>query len=205
MRGQIVSLKKTGLFDAASYMLAGVNGGQESLSIANLAIPKQACTLLHGLQCRNECRTIRALETWLPGHEDYYVLYFHAKGITHQSDMRKRWRDCMTINVIDRWRRCVSDLDSGYESVGCHWMTGDATPPGHSIWAGNFWWAKASFLMTLPSIMERDRIHVSGIDSVDSRYESEVWIGNGKRLPKVLDYHPHWNPGKIGTCETYDT
>jgi hypothetical protein len=108
----------------------------------------------------------------------------------------------MMKNAVQNWRTCVQDLDSGLESVGSHWMTGDQTPPGQSIWAGNFGWAKSAFLATLPSIMERDRIKLSGIDSIESRYESEVWIGNGPRLPKVKDYHgPNWNPSKMATCK----
>ena len=104
-------------------------------------------------------------------------------------------------NAVTNWRTCVADLDSGADAVGSHWMVPPETPIGQHIFAGNFFWAKASFLRTLPSIMDRERIKMSGIDSLDSRYESEVWLGNGPRIPKVKDYHgPNWNPSKIGTC-----
>ena len=101
----------------------------------------------------------------------------------------------MTKHLIANWRNCVTDMDQGVESVGCHWMTGLADGT-QNIWAGNFWWAKASYLLTLPSIFERDRIKESGISDIESRYESEVWIGNGKRLPTVKDYHPDG----LGAC-----
>lgn len=203
VHGQMELLKDTGLLNAASEFHVGLNGGQESLELARLLIPSKAKITLHGLQCHNECRTLRMLEQWLPSHADWYVFYFHAKGCTHPAEdpLRTRWRGCMTRNLISNWRQCVADLDAGFESVGCHWMTGAQTPPGQSIWAGNFWYAKASFLCTLPSIMKRERLKVSGLDSVDSRYEGEVWIGNGPRLPSVRDYHgPGWNPSKIATC-----
>jgi hypothetical protein len=49
--------------------------------------------------------------------------------------------------------------------------------------------------------MERDRIKVSGLKHPDSKYEAEVWLGNGPRVPKIKDYHgPGWTPGKIDTC-----
>jgi len=204
VREQMDALKSSGLLDAASEFIVGINGGDESRDLANLLIPPKAKVVMHGLQCRNECRTIRLIEEWLPGHEDWYVLSFHAKGCTHPAGdpMRTRWRGCMQRTVVTNWRQCVADLDSVFEAVGVHWMVPPATPPGQFIFAGNFWWAKASFLKTLPSIMERDRIKVSGIDSLESRYEAEVWIGNGPRPPKVKDYHgPMWNPSKIGTCQ----
>lgn len=80
-------------------------------------------------------------------------------------------------------------------------MTGTDTPPGQSIWAGNFWWAKSDFLRTLPSIMNRERIKISGLGAAESRFESEVWIGNGPRLPRVRDYHPRWR--MVGNLHPY--
>jgi len=201
--GQMEMATNVGLISAASEFHVGINGGEESKQVAQLLLPAKAKIDLHGLQCKNECRTILMLERWIPNHEDWYVLYFHSKGATHAAGdgYTTTWRNCMMKNAVKNWRTCVNDLDAGFESVGSHWMTGDQTPPGQSIWAGNFWWAKASFLVTLPSIMLRDRITLSGIDSIESRYESEVWIGNGPRLPKVKDYHgPGWNPSKMGTC-----
>jgi hypothetical protein len=202
IRDQMNEIRSNGLLNTATEFHVGINGGVESRQIANLLIPPKAKITLHGLQCKNECRTLRMIEQWLPGHVDWNVLYFHSKGATHPpNDYTETWRKCMMKNAVKNWRTCVQDLDSGWESVGSHWMTGDQTPPGQSIWAGNFWWAKASFLATLPSIMERDRIKLSGIDSIESRYESEVWIGNGPRLPRVKDYHgPLWNPSKMDTC-----
>ena len=83
VRGQMDALRETGLLEAASEMVVGINGGKESDEIANLLFPNNAHRILHGLQCRNECRTIVALEQWAKTHPDWYVLYFHAKGATH--------------------------------------------------------------------------------------------------------------------------
>jgi hypothetical protein len=202
---QMEQLRTSGLLDAADEMIVGVNGAEESVDVARVFIPAKARLVFHGLQCRNECRTIVELERWLPGHDDWYVLYFHAKGCTHGEgpvlDMRTLWRRCMDHNLVCEWRRCVAELEAGWESVGCHRMEPPATPPGQFIWAGNFWWAKASFLLTLPPLMERARIKQSGIDAAESRYEAEVWIGNGPRQPLYRDYHgPGWNPSLVHTC-----
>ena len=200
---QIVQMIDSGLWETASEIHFGINGGEESKFPATNIIPHKATVTFHGLDSRNENLTLVMLEKWMPAHGGWNVLYLHAKGSTHSPDheMSRRWRGCMMRNAVTNWRTCIADLESGHEAVGSHWMTGSQTPPGQSIFAGNFWWATSDFLKILPSIYERDRIKVSGIKSADSRYESEVWIGNGPRLPKIKDYHgPGWNPGQIGTC-----
>lgn len=200
---QMTQLKETGLQDAASEIIIGVNGGAESKVYADGILPAKARVVFHGLQCRNECRTIVELEKWLPTHPDWYVLYFHAKGATHDPNhgYSIAWRGCMMKGVVKNWRTCTADLDAGYDAVGSHWMVPPATPIGQHIFAGTFFWVKSSFAVTLPSIMEREQLKRMGIDSAESRYESEVWIGNGPKLPKVKDYHgPNWNPGQLGTC-----
>lgn len=201
--GQMAELKNCGLLNAASEFHVGLNGGLESLIVARMVLPAVAKVELHGLHCHTENRTILMIEKWLPGHADWRVLYFHAKGCTKPpgDSFTSTWRACMMRHVVTDWRKCVADLDSGYDAVGCHWMSPPATPPGQHIFAGTFFWSKSSFLATLPSIMARDRIKQSGLDSPESRYEAEVWLGNGPRIPKVKDYHgPNWNPSKIATC-----
>ncbi len=195
---QMTTLNNSGLEDAATEIHCGVNGGDESRVFCVSLLPEKAKVTLHGLQCRNENRTLLMLEKWLPGHKDWYVLYFGSKGVSHPPNdpLRTAWRQCGMKHLVTDWRKCVADLDSGYESVGCHWMTPPKTPPTQYIWAGTFWWAKASYLLTLPSIMERARIKESGIDAFESRYEAEVFLGNGPRRPRIMDYCPGWNPGR---------
>lgn len=197
---QMQKFKACGLHDRADEIVVGVNGGAESVTMAAQMIPPKANIVYHGLKSRSENLTLVELEKWLPTHEDWLVLYFHAKGATHAtgSDYGKfcdRWRNCMMLHCVHQWEECLKDLES-VESVGCHWMTGLGEDKSQNIWAGNFWWCRASYLRTLPSIFERDRIKVSGIESLESRYESEVWIGNGKRLPTVKDLAGH----TVGQC-----
>ena len=195
---QMALMKLSGLEDAASEIYCGINGGTESDSMARAILPDKAVLSFNGLQCCNENRTIQLIEDWLPGHPGYDVLYFHSKGATRGAGdvVGGKWRQCMMSNLVWNWERCVKDLARGFDSVGCHWLSGHNNPVGNSIWAGNFWWAKSEFLATLPRIETRDRIaRISGIDSIDSRFEAEVWIGNGTSLPTVMDYHPGgpWN------------
>lgn len=200
---QMELIQRNGLAESAEHFCVGVNGGDESKVLASMLIPPKAQIVFHGLDSHNENSTLRSLEEWLPGHPGWAVLYFHSKGATwpYNDYMRSRWRGCMMRNLVANWNHCIGDLRSGFDSVGCHWMVPPATPKGQHIWAGTFWWATSDYLLTLPSIMERDRIKVSGLKHADSRYESEVWIGNGPRLPRIRDYHgPNWNPSKVSTC-----
>ena len=192
---QMNALKESGLLAAASQIICGVNGGEESHAIAKAMLPQKAHLVFHGLECRNECRTIRIIEEWLPGHEDWFVLYHHSKGASRfdREARSANWLECMQRRCVWNWQRCIHDLESGYDAVGCHWFEPPYTPPGQRIFAGTFFWAKASYLMCIPSLMSRDRIKVSGIDSLESRYEAECWIGNGRPLPKVKDYHSGWD------------
>lgn len=197
---QMNAMESSGLLKNTQHFVVGINGGKESEDFANLVIPAKAVRVMHGLQSKAENLTIVELEKWIPSHRGWNVLYFHAKGCTHPvgdaygDGVSAPWRNTMTQYLVNNWRTCVSDLERGYESVGCHFMRGmcDGT---QNIWAGNFWWATSDFLSTLPSIFLRDRIHVSGISAAESRYEAEVWIGNGKRVPRVKEYLPRGGGG----------
>ena len=195
---QMGLLKSSGLENAASFILCGINGGEESKPFSELLLPSKSKKVFHGLKSKAENLTIIELEKWLPDHPGWDVLYFHSKGCTHEAGPRANlshfWSECMMRNLVLQWSRCRLDLMKA-ESVGCHWMTGlvDGT---QNIWAGNYWWARSDFLQTLPSMWKRDRITLSGIAAAESRYESEVWIGFGPRLPTVIDYHPD-NPTQV--------
>lgn len=193
VKEQMRTAIESGLIDACSHFVVGVNGNEESELTALTLVPEKTHIVQHGLKSRAENLTIIEIEKWVPSHPDWLVLYFHCKGATHTDPEYLKfagdWRTCMMRHCVQNWRRCVADLESGYDSVGCHWLQGVGHENKQNIWAGNFWWATSNFLSTLPSMYERDRIKESGIAALESRYESEVWIGNGKTLPKVKDYH----------------
>jgi hypothetical protein len=189
-------MKASGLEGAAKEIIIGVNGGEESWNMAAVMCPAKARFVMHGLRSRSENLTIVEIEKWLPEHPDWYVCYFHCKGGSHPAGSpygegtAKPWRIGMMHKVVRDWRLCVDALEEGYESAGAHYLR-HACDGSHNYWPGNFWWAKASFLLTLPSIFERERIKMSGIETVESRYEAEVWLGNGPRMPSVKEFLPN--------------
>lgn len=189
-------MRESELLQNCQQLTVGINGTPvESERFASTYLPNRARIIWHGLQSRSENLTIIEIEKFVKDNPGWCVLYFHCKGATHTliSDygmFAGRWRRCMLRNLVTNWQQCVKDLHQGYDAVGCHWMTGMGVDKSQHYFAGNFFWATSDFLATVPSMFLRDRIKMSGIDSYESRYEAEVWIGNGK-LPKIKDYATH--------------
>jgi hypothetical protein len=194
---QMNSLHDSGLLKAASEFHVGINGGAESESIANDVLPYKAKVTYHGLQSRAENLTIVMLENWVKTHPGWNVLYFHAKSSTHSPDsdygkFASAWRKGMMEDVVHNWRTCVEDLKT--HDIACsHWMWNMADGTQH-IPAGNFLWITSDFAAKLPSIYLRERIKTSGIAALESRFESEVFWGNGPR-PNVKSYRPNGGGG----------
>lgn len=193
MAEQTEQITRSGLLAAATEFHAGINGGSESVSLATKNLPAKAKVTYHGLASRAENLTIVMIEEWVKTHPDWYVLYLHQKGATKkisslEGRMSSMWRNGMMEDMVLNWRRCVADLDSGYDVVCSTWMWGcvDGT---QNIPAGNMLWFRSDFAAKLPSIFDRARIKQDGIGALTSRYEAEVYWGNGPR-PNVKSYRP---------------
>lgn len=192
---QFSLVKSSGLEAAADLIVCGINGSpQDSEAAAKSVFPEKAQLIYHGLSSRAENLTIVEIEKWVPNNPGWNVIYFHSKSATHWpgthygENVAGPWRRTMMKHLVTNWKTCVADLESGYEMVGCHAMIGVADGT-QNIWPGNFWWATSDFLATVPSIYLRDRIKVSGIAALESRFEAEVWAMNGK-IPKFKDVLP---------------
>lgn len=188
---QMTAMAESGLLDACSHFVVGINGGAESAEAVARLIPAKAQRVWHGLESRAENLTLVEIEKWVKDHPGWNVLYFHTKGISHHprstyGEFAGRWRRCMMRRNVEEWRTAVAALDEGHDAAGCHWMTGQGSDRSQHYFAGTFWWATSDFLAKLPSIYERQRIKDSGIASIESRYEAEVWLGNGP-MPKIKD------------------
>lgn len=189
---QITQMKIIGLWDEASEIHVGVNGGTESVPPAEAIIPGKAKLTFHGLESHAENLTIVMLHEWSKTHPGWNVLYVHSKGATHDpnSDYGSRisapWREAMMEELVLKWRRCVEDLET--HDVACMvWLWGQGWDHSQHIPAGNFLWTTSDFVAKLPSIYLRERIKQDGIGAVTSRFEAEVFWGNGP-TPKVKAY-----------------
>ena len=189
---QICQMVDSGLWDAASEIHFGINGGPESEPVAKAIIPSKATVTYHGLQSKAENLTIVMIEQWVKTHPGWNVLYIHGKGASHDPNsdyaynVSRPWREAMMSDLVMNWRECVRDLDT-HDVAAMVFLWEQGWDKSQHIAAGNFWWATSDFLAQLPSIYLRDRIKQDGIGAVTSRFEAEVWIGNGRR-PTVKAY-----------------
>ena len=187
MAEQMQSMAGSGLLGCAQELHVGINGGEEDVEIARLFLPLNARITQHGTGATTEIPTLNTLRAWLPGHEDWKVLYHHMKGVTHpQEPAYAAWRVRMEKAAVWGWRDCVAELSNGTDACGCHWLTPEQFPHlvhGCPFFGGTFWWATAKFLLTLPPLP---------VPTWANRFEAENWIGRGPRRPKVKDYLPGW-------------
>lgn len=191
--------KNSGLLEASSFFLAGINGGEESKAAADSVFPPKVTQKYHGLEYKNENGTIVELQNWVKDHPGWLVFYGHGKGLSHApgSDYGENvsgpWRRTMAKHLITEWPKCVADLEAGHDIACCHWMRNMADG-SQNIPCGNMTWVTSDYARKLPSIFDRERIKTSGIAALESRYEAECVFGFGPE-PKVKEYLPQGGDG----------
>lgn len=185
MRSHVTCLQQSGLADECAELIIGCN--QHDEANARSIAPPKAQFVIHDNEARSELPTLAALRAWLPGHQQDYALYLHLKCATRTDPLCQAWRGCMTRKLVLGWHQAVHDLNLGAEAVGCHWLTPERWPGlvRSPYFGGTFWWSRASFLSTLPTIPDRASCR-------EDFYLAESWIGMGPRRPQVVDYHPDW-------------
>jgi hypothetical protein len=184
---QMRAFNQSGLTDAAECFFVGINGDEEDAKVARLFVPPKAKFIIHGSGATTEIPTLSYLRQWLPGHEDWRVLYTHIKAISHPGlDLYRDWRRRCEIATVWKWRECMAAMDAGVDTCGAHWLTPEQYPGlivGPPFYGGTFWWSSAKHLMTLPPLPEA---------TWANRYIAEKWIGMGPRRPTVKDFFPGW-------------
>lgn len=193
MTEQMETFRASGLLEASGDVVVCVNGDSINQSAARALAPAKARFIDHGPEAMGLLRSVNRLREWCLVHPDWAVCFWHIKGVTHPWDhLNTVWRQCMERCVIKNWQRCLSDLASGCDTVGAHWLTKEqySNNVTFPFWGGQFFWATASFLSELPMLPENPKCR-------QDWFLSENWIGMGRK-PRIKDYAPHW-PG-IGPC-----
>ncbi len=194
---QILALNQSGLAAAANELYFGVNGGAEDAEAVEALTagfdwyPKVK-VIAHPDDAKGEHPTLRLLQEWCRTHGNWYVMYEHTKAATAPgNEFYASWRRCMERVCVHNWERCIADLDRGFDTVGPHFLTPEQYPGvvNHVFYGGNFWWARAEFILTLP-MMEptaKDRA---------AMFDAESLIGRGPRRPNAARYANHWPGGE---------
>jgi len=95
------------------------------------------------------------------------VLYLHTKGVTAQPHFKQAiddWRIYMSYFVIKNYKMCLEKLND-YDVCGVDWVE---HPVKH--FSGNFWWANASYISSLPEDWQDKSI-------LSKRHNCEFLIG----------------------------
>lgn len=187
MQEQLATLNSSGAIEQCSEFIIGCSESDRALAASLVPNPMRTIFVTHPDDHRGELPTLAHLRAWLPGHPHEYVLYLHIKCATRFDQLCTNWRRCMMRQLVWNHRHCRNLLDLGHEAVGCHWLTPEECGAivRSPFFGGNFWWARASFLATLPELPPSARTR-------EEFYLAESWIGMGPRRPVVKDLHHQW-------------
>lgn len=188
MAQQMNAMETCGLAEHAKEITIGVNGDESDAQIARMLAPSKAKVIAHGKGTGTEITTLNVIREWVKTHPDWYVLYWHSKGVSHPENPNTIWRLNMEQHVIWNWRMCILDLDKGADACGCYWLTPEEHPTliqKYPFFGGTFFWAKSNYLATLPPLPPPEFVY---------RYDAESWIGSAPQRPRVKCYINGWPP-----------
>lgn len=141
-----------------------------------------------------EIPTIIALKDFCDNqNSEYCVLYLHQKGATAPTDLLKdKWRKQMIDANVTNWESMVEKLEQGFDTAGIFLQKevqlnklGINVGKNKYHYAGNFWWAKSSYIKKLnPLKNPKDAYYQPQITVFSNlmipnkhRFDAEFWVG----------------------------
>lgn len=188
---QLERIKTSGLYEACDGILMGVVG-TESVNYLKRKYPKVIMFFQYQDVKLYERPTLLSLYDLCKHNQQAFVLYLHTKGVSKSDNNLthciRDWRRYMEYFSIDQWRICVDVLKKeGVDVCGVNWVE---IPSPH--FSGNFWWAKARYIVTLPRYIGEDyfapemwlglnnpnyhSFHQSGISHYEQLYPEDIYI-----------------------------
>ena len=109
------------------------------------------------------------------------LLYLHTKGVSYkeQHPQIQDWSDMMLYFLAGRANTCYHLLQSG--EVDCIGANYKSEP--RRLFSGNFWWASAQYLATLPALDY----------GTTGKYEAESWLLDQSGARIFVMHHAHVN------------
>ena len=99
------------------------------------------------------------------------VGYIHSKSVTSITKYTNKWRKALEHAVIEKYQDNLKALNNNHDVSGILWSETDIA----RYFCGNFWWAKSSYIQTLPKPTENWNGYNG--DFWESRCRYEAWIG----------------------------
>ena len=176
---QIELLTDYGLYEACSHITLVAIGEHSDIRSLRKGLQKYDKIIIYPVSKRDHYRGERVTlsllyEDCMSTKENYPVLYFHTKGITHMNTPTAAWRQLLGYYNLYLWKACVHALKSA-DTVGALYRI----EPERRQYDGNFWWANSHFIKKLadPNDMPTDR-------QMDER-----WIGSLNLPYKAANLH----------------
>lgn len=179
---QLAVSRDSGLEEHAERIFLCINGDPSEYGQLRLP-PKFRILEVCGHHRHFEYHTLTTLRRHaVESSHERHVLYLHLKGSSHPGNPNVRdWRAFLNWAVIERWEECREKLEH-HDCVGPNWET---SPWPH--FSGNFWWARASYIRRLPTLihpeeaLEKDitmfERHVGGGQPY-FRFDHEAFVGS---------------------------
>lgn len=181
-------------------------GWKKNLVLSHVGLGKdQACPNIppatwvrSGVITRYEFPTLFLLWAHAQRAPTIKILYLHTKGASREPSQKwNHWRDYLLWGVVENWELCLERINEEEDMVGVDWAPGIdlekwgvTNPRTNGFWAGNFWWAKASYIMTLPDPLTLP---------IGNRYYAEGWVGLGENFKTAsLQDSADGDPKKMG-------
>ena len=178
---QVKALQDSGLYGFADKLLFGTLGDFP------IDLPSKFENLFHHSDVRlYEFPILNALREHAL-REDFNVLYMHTKGVAYlekgnTKEIVTYWRKYLEYFCIGKWKECLEALEE-FDASGCEFY--GSTLNAH--FSGNFWWAKSSYLRTLPRVED---VVVHGEHAIHQRMKTEFWVGSNPEIRvKELFHH----------------
>jgi len=132
-----------------------------------------------------EVPTQQLLYEFCFNNKDYKLLYIHTKGVGKSINLCiEDWIYYMLYFLIEQHGLALKELET-HNSVGVDLRD---LPTLH--YSGNFWWANASYIITLPSPCEFKNINVYPNPLNSERHNQEFWICHFK-----IGHYSLWDCG----------
>ena len=113
--------------------------------------------------------TLQRARNYAVEHPRSAILYLHSKGATRNGNQNvNAWVDYMEYFLIEHYNSCLDHLRA-YDTAGVDYHT---SPSPH--YAGNFWWARGSYLKSRPEVSPQPESRIQ-----DPRWYCEFWLLDG--------------------------
>lgn len=142
-----------------------------------------------------EFSTLILLQNYCKINKNGITLYYHTKGTSQKIKHTniESWRECLEYFNIDKWKTNFDIINyENFDVSGALYVTWFAflNYKLENYYAGNFWWAKNSYISNLPNLGRLFK------EQPQNRHICELWLG--------MSPHRWFNHYSVDVTSHYD-